>query len=298
MLLPTSCQLKGQIWDKFHILSLTDSLTPRWVEYFIRAFNRHHFSQDAFLLASRCHSLPRENQFDWAFRVNHPSSLEEHKRRMGWTGLPVRKHIPVSTQPIPKIIHQIWIGNKENPCQDWTELMREMNPELTYILHGNELIDRYKDDVLLKIQLKRGAGYSSITNRLRLLLLRDEGGMYVDVDVEPLKPLLPIFIENENSDLVASMRTQDGEQTFPDHDVLLSAPNGNGVGELLCVEQSIFTGPLLVEKLRGSRHVTWAPSEYWYSHEPSEDSYLVSEGRRMKSWSQGRNDLISCASVR
>tara|TARA_B100000513_G_C11899820_1_gene185035 strand:- start:197 stop:814 length:618 start_codon:yes stop_codon:yes gene_type:complete len=94
---------------------------------------------------------------------------------------------------IPKIIHQIWIGPKPIPahCKKFSQEMMEMHPEWEYHLWGNELFkERYKNDKFLQNYIKDPNLYkwAHISDRLRLLLLRDFGGVYVDVDAKPIRP--------------------------------------------------------------------------------------------------------------
>ena len=96
---------------------------------------------------------------------------------------------------IPKTIHQIWIGPAEIPdwCEDQANEMREVHEKLgwEYKFWGNEVLDLYKDDKFLTNYLKNPKLYkwSYITDRLRVLILRDYGGVYVDIDCKIIKPL-------------------------------------------------------------------------------------------------------------
>ena len=88
---------------------------------------------------------------------------------------------------IPKIIHQLWLGDNEMPehCKKFVEEMKEMNPDYEHHLWGNEVFEeKYKDDKYLQNYTKEPELYkwAFICDRIRLLLLRDHGGIYVDVD--------------------------------------------------------------------------------------------------------------------
>ena len=96
---------------------------------------------------------------------------------------------------IPKIIHQIWIGTSKMPdwCKKLTDETREIHEKLgwEYKFWGNEVLDLYKDDKFLTNYLKDPELYkwAFINDRIRVLLLRDYGGVYIDVDCEIIKPL-------------------------------------------------------------------------------------------------------------
>tara|TARA_Y100001972_G_C7667481_1_gene338017 strand:- start:11569 stop:12291 length:723 start_codon:yes stop_codon:yes gene_type:complete len=95
---------------------------------------------------------------------------------------------------IPKIIHQIWIGDKKIPphCEQFTKEMKAMHPDWEYHLWDHDKIfnNLYKNDRYLQHYIKQPDifKYAYISDRIRLLLLRDFGGVYVDVDAKPIRP--------------------------------------------------------------------------------------------------------------
>lgn len=80
---------------------------------------------------------------------------------------------------IPKIIHQIWIG-EEAPqfILDAMKTVKDYNPDYRYILHGNESLEKYN---LLHLAGKSKPTY--ISDILRLKILTEYGGWYIDADV-------------------------------------------------------------------------------------------------------------------
>lgn len=106
---------------------------------------------------------------------------------------------------IPKIIHQIWIGPKPIPDRErqWCAEMARMNPTWQHALHGNELLKRYAADAYVQTLETKARenpkNYAFLTDRLRVLLLRDEGGVYLDADCQPIRTLdsLPIWDRKE-----------------------------------------------------------------------------------------------------
>jgi mannosyltransferase OCH1-like enzyme len=94
-----------------------------------------------------------------------------------------------SAQKIPKIIHYVWLGGKAKPdyliknleswkkyCPDYE--IKEWN-ETNFDLSSN----RYLEEA---IKMKKWAFASDY---IRLAVLYNEGGIYLDTDVEILKPL-------------------------------------------------------------------------------------------------------------
>ena len=92
---------------------------------------------------------------------------------------------------VPKIIHQIWIGDDplSEDCKRSTDKMKDVHERLgyKYYLWGNEIFDRYKDDKFLINYREKKIDNRYITDRLRLLILRDFGGIYIDVDADCIR---------------------------------------------------------------------------------------------------------------
>lgn len=83
---------------------------------------------------------------------------------------------------IPKIIHQVWVGNVLNiPNQHaaWSEAIIAMNPTWEFRFHV------VNDDDLKR----RFWSPASQSNFIRLQVIQEHGGIYLDMDCEPLKPL-------------------------------------------------------------------------------------------------------------
>lgn len=100
---------------------------------------------------------------------------------------------------IPKKLHQIWIsrdGKDSNPlpqfCVKESQKMKEVHEAdgWEYRLWGNELWDIYKSDAIVAAYFKANFDKTSvafITDRFRLLILRDYGGVFCDVDAKLVK---------------------------------------------------------------------------------------------------------------
>jgi hypothetical protein len=111
---------------------------------------------------------------------------------------------------IPRTIHQIWIGPKPIPDRErqWCAEMARMNPTWKHKLHGNELLERYANDPYVAEMQRRGDKLAFVGDRLRVLLLRDEGGVYLDADCQPLNALDSINCWNwEHVNFVTAMRS-------------------------------------------------------------------------------------------
>jgi mannosyltransferase OCH1-like enzyme len=103
------------------------------------------------------------------------------------------------TPAIPKILHQIWVSRdgKGKPlpamCQKYSTEFREAHEALgwEYHLWRDELWEKFKEDAIITGYFKANFEdhtVAFIADRFRLLLLRDHGGVFVDVDAKMVKP--------------------------------------------------------------------------------------------------------------
>ena len=110
---------------------------------------------------------------------------------------------------IPKIIHRIWLGEKELPRQArvYGTRWRALHPDWTVKLWTAQDIP---SDLQLRGLVDRVNVTAMKSDILRYELLYRFGGVYVDVDVEPLKNIEPLlggveaFVGYEDSDNVCN----------------------------------------------------------------------------------------------
>lgn len=100
---------------------------------------------------------------------------------------------------IPRVIHQIWIGPKKQPeCMD---LWKDINPTFDYILWTEDkLLADFPDGLYNQTQFdhyQRLEHYNGQANVIRLELLFRYGGIYLDADCIPLRPLEDYLLDNE-----------------------------------------------------------------------------------------------------
>jgi hypothetical protein len=145
---------------------------------------------------------------------------------------------------IPKKIHQVWIGFKEIPdwCQKFGEEMEAMHPDWEYKLwtHDEIFNQQYKDDPFLQSYLTNPELYkwAFIADRVRLLLLRDFGGVYCDLDAKPVRSFDEILKKlSPQHTFFAGMKPTQEHNTLIDCTVYGSVPNGRIInGCLSCYE--------------------------------------------------------------
>ncbi|HZK76864.1 MAG TPA: glycosyltransferase [Candidatus Kapabacteria bacterium] len=171
---------------------------------------------------------------------------------------------------IPKIIHQIWIGPHRRPThlmQTW----KTMHPDWEYRFWGNDEIashpfrnQRHIDSI---------PNWAGKCNVIRYELLREYGGVYVDADMECLRPLEDFFLQND------SFACWENERVTPGlvANSILGAIPQNDLMQLMVEELEHTyqiegpswksTGPLFltraIEEYKYNR-ITIYPSHYFY----------------------------------
>ena len=142
---------------------------------------------------------------------------------------------------IPKKIHQIWIGPRVLPEKyvEMTANMKAMHPGWEYKLwtHDELFNDRYADDIYLQAYLKEPDTFrwAFIADRIKLLLLRDFGGVYVDVDAKYIKSFDVVMDKlEERHTFFAGMKTYDVQSSLIECAVYGAAPNSRLIN--LCLD--------------------------------------------------------------
>lgn len=211
---------------------------------------------------------------------------------------------------IPRIIHQIWLGPNPIPIQfkEWQKTILKHNPPLNnpasterihqtianiqnmynwqYHLWTDDNIQEFNATGLLN-ECDSLAGKSDV---IRILALIKYGGVYLDMDVECLKPLhpllnVPAFVAKESDNVVCNAIFG----TIPNHPWLLKQMH------LLptLVDKPTSWGVTLMseQSLKIDSGVTIYPKEFFYPflwdipleyRKPHKNSYLVHHWN--KSW--------------
>lgn len=102
---------------------------------------------------------------------------------------------------IPKIIHQIWIGDKPIPdkFKKYIQSWKEINPDYEYILWDNKKVTQLNSIIIKEILSNNELSNVSKSDFLRYFILKENGGLYVDTDFECYKS----FDEFLNYSLIA-----------------------------------------------------------------------------------------------
>lgn len=94
---------------------------------------------------------------------------------------------------IPKIIHQIWVGDQSKRPQKMMDTWKEKNPTWEYRLWTEENMPKLRNQPQFDA-IKELAGKADI---LRYELLYNYGGFFIDADSICVNPLDDFFVENE-----------------------------------------------------------------------------------------------------
>jgi len=207
---------------------------------------------------------------------------------------------------IEKRLHQIWVGTKPIPQREaqWCHRMEILNPKWTYRLHGNELLVRYKDDPFIKVMQERQISLAFITDRLRVLILRDEGGVYLDADCEP-RPLDSLSIWDEPKvDFVAGLRNPHRNNValhraipLVDNTFLGSAKGGKMINRLAALwspAHIIIDGHTMgCAILEGATYpeTAFLNHRYIYAMEKFPETLVLHDAANLGSWAAPKNFL-------
>lgn len=118
------------------------------------------------------------------------------------------------TPKIPKIIHQIWVGPKLPPpyFAEFQEKILRLHPGWEYHLWSEaELEELHLDNWDL---VKKSTNYAEMSDIIRADLLDRFGGVYLDIDIDVLRPLDEL---HEKYDFYAGMEHPHKIATTPNH---------------------------------------------------------------------------------
>lgn len=200
---------------------------------------------------------------------------------------------------IPRQLFQAWVGPKPIPDREraWCVRMCGMNPTWKVTLFGNELLERYGQDPYVKALIEQGEAWAFITDRLRVLLLRDQGGVWLDPDCEPKKPLdtLPIW-DAAHVQFAAGMRSPHRKDValyrgvaLVDNTFLASAPNGTMIRRLDALwrpEAPVVTGHrcgiAIMENV--DQNTVLVNHRYFYGEQVYPESIVQHDSTNLASW--------------
>ena len=92
---------------------------------------------------------------------------------------------------IPALLHQVWLGADPLPTrwEDFSDQLQAMNPDFEYRRWGDVDADALIAGTPYEQLYKGWANPGFRSDILRLLILQQFGGIYLDTDCEPVRPL-------------------------------------------------------------------------------------------------------------
>jgi len=116
-----------------------------------------------------------------------------------------------------KIINQIWVGPYEMPDREkfFVKQVKEKNPDFTHILWTNENLPELPSIIEKKCEYFSGQeNYALVADVLRIFLIREYGGIYMDVDWNCHKGFNDLNLENYNGFIVYHNECTTGNEIF------------------------------------------------------------------------------------
>lgn len=216
---------------------------------------------------------------------------------------------------IPKTCFSCWIGG--DPPKNVVELTKkakrvvESAPNWIYVFHGPEVLERYGKDPYIRRLLAMRESLAFVVDRIRLLLLRDHGGFWVDSDCDFQRPmsLLDKMADDPKTDFLTGVRNPWRPHValhrgvaMVDNTVMGSAKGGKMVNRLL----SLYTADnpkqtghdAGVEVLRSiDESVILLNYRYFYAHPPDNfpETILYHDHANIGSWTPKATKLTDHA---
>lgn len=206
---------------------------------------------------------------------------------------------------IQKIVHQAWVGEKPIPEREkaWCEEMKKMNPTWDVRLYGNELLELYKTDPYVRAlqDLKKPAAF--IVDRLRMLLLRDYGGVWLDPDCQPIRPLDTLKeVWDGHAMFVAGFRSPDRSGvalhrgiTLLDNTFLASAKNSRMCQRIVNLwrpQNVVVDGHAVGVEIMRNCHsdVVLLNYRYFYAMQNLPETIVLHDATNLESWVRETRD--------
>lgn len=180
--------------------------------------------------------------------------------------------------------------------------MRRMNPTWDYRFFGNEIMDRYGNDPYVKTMIDTGRPWAFVTDRIRVLLLKEHGGIWLDPDCQPIKPLDSINIWDGPQTFMAAFRSPDRPEvalhrgvSLLDNTFLASAPNSRMINRLMACwtpKTPVIDGHGVgVEILRSiNSDCVMLNHRYFYSLQQYPETICLHDAHNLGSWTKQRED--------
>jgi hypothetical protein len=179
----------------------------------------------------------------------------------------------------------------------WCAKMKLMNPTWNHLVFGNEMLETYGRDPYVKALMDLDKPKAFVVDRLRMLLLRDHGGVWLDPDAEPVRPLDSLKeVWDGPATFVAGFRSPDRPDvalhrgvTLLDNTFLASAPNSRMCQRILSLwrpQNVVVDGHAVGVEIMRNCHadVVLLNYRYFYSMTNVPESICLHDAHNLSSW--------------
>jgi len=98
---------------------------------------------------------------------------------------------------IPKLIHLLWINRNSKPipawCAPYITKWRALHPGYIVSVWGLDEVRSLQDDMFEKLWADIETDEAAICNLIRMVIIHKFGGIYADIDTEPIKSFEPLL---------------------------------------------------------------------------------------------------------
>lgn len=179
----------------------------------------------------------------------------------------------------------------------WCAEMGRINHGWKHNLFGNEILEQYGRDPYVKALIELQKPWAHVCDRIRILLLREHGGVWLDPDCQPIRPLDTIRqVWDGPHTFVAGFRSPDRPQValhrgvmLVDNTFLASAPDSRMVRRIMSLwrpESVVIDGHAVGVEIMRNIHtdVAMLNHRYFYGMKAEPETIVLHDPHNLGSW--------------
>ena len=180
---------------------------------------------------------------------------------------------------IPKIIHQIWIGDQSKRPQEAMDTIKKDNPDCEYKLWTEKELNNLKISKKLELKIRCMEEICGKCDIYRYLILKEYGGIYIDADSISIEPLADFFFKNSGIAFENEYCRQDllaiGFLAFPPNHPLMNDCISHIESNPIQSPAWIHTGNLMLTNIVKEKkyQFNFYPSYYFYPEHHTRHQY-------------------------
>lgn len=181
----------------------------------------------------------------------------------------------------------------------WCNQITRINPTWDHRVFGNEILNEYGQDPYVKALISRGEAWAFVMDRIRALLLAKHGGIWLDPDCQPARPLdtRKDLWDDKDVEFVMGLRSPHRPLvalhrgvTLCDNTIMASAPNSRMIRRILSLwtpnhvrVDGHATGVEMIANLDGVRE-RLIGYRYFYDLQDNPDAIVLHDHSNLGSW--------------